>query len=1316
MKKRFLAVITTAVLLSLTSCDLSISRPVSSVSSATPTVTDTSGNPTSGNPSSEVPTSETPTSVDPTSESTQPTVPTSESTSESTSSGSSTTSSSSSTNPTSTGTSEQPTSTGTSEQPTSTGTTTSTPIVSVTSVSLNVQQIEIDPYGSYDLVPTVLPENATNRTVRWSSSNPSVAVIDSNGHVIGLTSGTSVITVTTNDGNKTAQCNVTVRTVSHTVAVTGVTLDKTAYSLALNSSLKLNATVLPSNATNKGISWSSSNNTVAAVDAVGNVSALAVGTSDITVVTADGNKTAVCKITVYEPEQPSTSVQSVTINPTAASMKIGETKTLTYTILPTDAKNKNVSWSSSNSTVASVSNGVVTAVAAGTADITVTTEDGGKESTCKVTVKAQDVPGGHQGTLNDPLTVEEAVGLAEEIKGTASTTKTDKAYYIKGTVSEKQGSFSTQFGNFTFTMTENSKTFTAHRVKNGSSKTSFTDESDIEVGDTVVLYGTIIMYYSNSTYTPEVNGTASYDGYVHSVSKEPVAVTGVSVSPKTTTVGIGEKTSLTASVIPSNAEEQGVTWTSSNSGVASVNNGVVTGIAAGTATITVKTVDGNFTDTATITVTAPVVVTSVSVSPSTAKINVGQSTSLSVSVLPSTATNKTVSWKSSNTSVATVTNGVVKGVAVGTATITATSTDGSNKSSSATITVESGSVTPVTGEVYTIEFTASGSDASSALNSSTYTNAIETGSEYISSWDSSYAYSGANGLKLGKSGNTGSFTINLANTVSANKAVSITYKTVQYSSKSPTSSLKLNGTQVATFSEAGDCVYTLPTSECISTLEIASTTERIYVASVEINCVPAVPTDPTGISIPSTASVGINGTTELKVTYSPSGCNQNKGVTWTSSNTSVATVSNGVVTGVKAGTATITATSTFNSSFKSSCVVTVTEQQKDKWTIMIYMCGADLESENGFATSDLDEIKKVSNQPSDVNVVIETGGANSWSNTQNGCIDASKLSRFHLRNKAFVSDSKITYASMGLSSTLQSFIEWGVETYPAEKYGIIFWNHGGGQRGVCYDERKNDDSLTDNEVVSAVKNAQNSTGSGKMEFIGYDACLMQLMEIADFNAPYFNYQVASEESEAGYGWDYDTWLDDVYNNKGTPDILKAIADGFISDNGGVNATGSSYQGTYYPADQTMSYLDLSQVSAFKSAWESMAGALSSKITSSNKSSFNSQVIGKTKYFAGTDYDYFCLFDCYHFLTILEKNSTFNPGSSYITAVKTAFSNLVKYNCVQKEAAHDAYGLCFYYTAGTGYSQSSYNSATYSNYTNWINVAKNGGSLSSSYQY
>ena len=465
----------------------------------------------------------------------------------------------------------------------------------------------------------------------------------------------------------------------------------------------------------------------------------------------------------------------------------------------------------------------------------------------------------------------------------------------------------------------------------------------------------------------------------------------------------------------------------------------------------------------------------------------------------------------------------------------------------------------------------------------------------------------------------------------------------------------------------------------------------------------------TGVSIGSSFNLGVGKTTTLSPTVTPSDA-KNKTVTFESDNTSVASVtSSGVVTGNAVGVAHITVTSVDRPSVSATTTINVSAVVQDAWTILLYMCGADLESGGdygtsygGAATSDIEEILKVSGQPDDVNFVIQTGGAAAWQSKYG--ISAANNQRYHVANKSLSKDNNQVYTSykgMGEASTLKDFLVWGINTYPADKIGVILWNHGGGLDGVCYDEKKDSNSLTNNEVVTAVSGALTETGLSKLEFIGYDACLMQMMEIAEFNAPYFNYQVAAQESEAGTGWDYDNWVDDLYAKKSSETIFKAIVDSFINDNGGVNGTGYNYQGQYYPADQTLSYLDLNEIADFKTAWEAMATQVKSKITSSNKSTFKNNVVGASKYFAGDDYTYYAEFDCYDFLDKLSSNSTFNPGGNYISNARTALNNLVKYNVVQKEGASDAHGLSFYFGK-------TYNSSTYSHFTNWVSLCSTVG--------
>ncbi len=169
-----------------------------------------------------------------------------------------------------------------------------------------------------------------------------------------------------------------------TVYVTDVTVSPTSKTLTIGDTVQLTATVSPSNATNKNVTWSSDNTAVATVSTTGLVTAVSVGTANITVITVSGGKTATCAITVNAAIVPAT---GVTLNKSTTTLIVSETETLNATVAPTNATNKNVTWSSSNTAVVTVDNtGLVTAVSVGSATITVTTVDGDLTATCAVTV------------------------------------------------------------------------------------------------------------------------------------------------------------------------------------------------------------------------------------------------------------------------------------------------------------------------------------------------------------------------------------------------------------------------------------------------------------------------------------------------------------------------------------------------------------------------------------------------------------------------------------------------------------------------------------------------------------------------------------------------------------------------------------------------------------------------------------------------------------------------------------------------------------------------------------------------------------------
>ena len=254
--------------------------------------------------------------------------------------------------------------------------------VAVTGIALDTANVTIIVEDTYTLTPIFTPENATDNYVTWTSSNEAVATVKE-GVVTTLAVGKATITATTIDGGFKATCEVTVAP----RPVTGVTLDKTTTTLIVKETVTLVATVAPANATNKDVTWASDNEAVATV-ANGVVTAVAVGTANITVTTVDGNFKATCAVTVNP-----ISVKGVALNKTTMTLKVAQADTLVATITPEDAANKEVVWASDNAEVATVVNGVVTAVALGTANITVTTVDGNFTATCVVTVEATPVTG-----------------------------------------------------------------------------------------------------------------------------------------------------------------------------------------------------------------------------------------------------------------------------------------------------------------------------------------------------------------------------------------------------------------------------------------------------------------------------------------------------------------------------------------------------------------------------------------------------------------------------------------------------------------------------------------------------------------------------------------------------------------------------------------------------------------------------------------------------------------------------------------------------------------------------------------------------------
>ena len=223
------------------------------------------------------------------------------------------------------------------------------------------------------------------------------------------------------------------------------------------------------------------------------------------------------------------------------------------------------------------------------------------------------------------------------------------------------------------------------------------------------------------------------------------------------------------------------------------------------------------------------------------------------------------------------------------------------------------------------------------------------------------------------------------------------------------------------------------------------------------------------------------------------------------------------------------------------------KNSEDAWTIYMYICGSNLETENGAATRDMDEIIK-SKLPENVKVLIETGGAKKW---HNNLVQPGKIQRFVHTGEpgGLVQVDEQPEANMSAASTLKDFLTYGKENFPAKRQAFIFWDHGGGSVvGAISDENHPGDSLTLNEMQEAFAAVYPTKGKDKpFAFIGFDTCLMSTIDTARNFQPYSNYLVASEEIEPGNGWSYTPWLNTLgaKPNLSTKELGKNICDSYL---------------------------------------------------------------------------------------------------------------------------------------------------------------------------
>lgn len=258
----------------------------------------------------------------------------------------------------------------------------------------------------------------------------------------------------------------------------------------------------------------------------------------------------------------------------------------------------------------------------------------------------------------------------------------------------------------------------------------------------------------------------------------------------------------------------------------------------------------------------------------------------------------------------------------------------------------------------------------------------------------------------------------------------------------------------------------------------------------------------------------------------------------------------------------------------------------EKTTLMIYMIGSDLEAKGGSATADLEEVAASGIDLSRNNVLVYAGGSKKWHNELN--MSEEKHTVMHLTEIGFQIDKTKSNSSMGESKAFSDFLNYAFNSYPADKYALILWNHGNGPViGYGKDMLHDNDSLTLKEMQTAFENSPFSS-ENKLEWVGFDACMMASAELACVFDDYADYLVASQEIEPYFGWDY-SFLSE-FNKTDCKTMLKNIAVSYLQ-------TCEEYyeQKGYSDRDTTLSVIDLSEVKNMESAIDALFAKASTEV-------------------------------------------------------------------------------------------------------------------------
>jgi len=565
------------------------------------------------------------------------------------------------------------------------------PIIQAESISLSKASAEVGTGETYALAANFLPANTTNKGVTWSSSNTSVATVSTTGAVTGIKPGTATITATSVDGGFKATCEMTVTLAPSKLSAGKTVTTSSAFNNAAFVTDGYKGTDKYSDSINSGLQYVQmdlgayydvtkvnlwhyfgdgrtyhdvivqvSNDPTFATDVTtvfnndtNNSALLGTGKDAEYAETSAGKTMTFDKVNaryvriysngssingwnhfveaeVYGFDGPVVSAASISLNKTTDAITTGGTSTLTAKVMPLNTTNKNVTWSSSDETVATVSvAGVVTGVKAGTATITATTADGSSQkATCDVTVtlapknlsagkavttssafnNAAFVTDGYKGTDKYSDSVNSGLQYVQmDLGAYYDLTKINLWHYFGDGRTYKdvivQVSNDLTFATDVTTVFNND---TNNSALLGTGKDA--EYAETSAGKTMTfdkVNARYVRIYSNGSSVNAWNHVVEAE--VYGFDGPVVSAASVSLNKTSDTIAIGGSTALTAKVMPLNTTNKNVTWSSSDTSVAAVStSGVVTGAKVGTATITATTVDGSFTATCTVTVTEPV--------------------------------------------------------------------------------------------------------------------------------------------------------------------------------------------------------------------------------------------------------------------------------------------------------------------------------------------------------------------------------------------------------------------------------------------------------------------------------------------------------------------------------------------------------------------------------------------------------------------------------------------------------------------------------------------------------------------------------------